>query len=593
MLLKRRLFDLAKSIMQPLSVLGAVYGFLLCNTGCKPDVTTSSPTPFRPPAFHEDFKDDPVKQAQLVALWNENLNGFIAQGITGDPWNANYLDSITNYFNPTQVSADTLATAAIAEINWGAWPGRIGFYYQNLPDRDQLSISDRGLLANGKIPDSIPVNLCPQPSYASLRTYGPYGPRGFQDEYCEWSVQRDKFDKITRIDFTCENPEYWNSLWLIDTNKVLSIYKQVLDYAASKITMEDLILHDPNGKRVVDPVTGWPVYNPLNYWNSGSNGAMHLTSTPNTLQTEIGLATSSTLQRVSDNADEDALICCGQFGQNYRNSDPHIGGSVNRIVQQGFKVTLTNPPGLYIQMPNFSQFTYKGKPIDASKFWTIVRGTETLVNEFGQKLPGNFILHAKFEVPDSCGFEVGDLELADKPIQWGGQVARTINMQIVASALKQPAGKVLQCANTSNPSNPTPDPQQLFHAAVFNAMAATSIPNPMKFPMNLLSNSTYIAPKAKIGTTNIQMVLTTDNIDFSKGNPVITFDDPSITAQYVSHRNVDYAIPGNSYPSTSIALYINVNVGAGAKPGLHGVFLSEAGGKPGPPMPALINIVSK
>lgn len=566
---------------QQISMVGLV---LLLAWSCTPKQEEATATfRFLPPAFQEDFSDDPAKQTKLVELWNVNLNGFTEQGLTGDPWNATYMTGITNYFNPSVTSPEN---AAIADIIWGAWPGRIERYYEGLDSADLLSISDRGLMADGSIPHQIPYNPCDLDD-SQTRPYGPYGPRGFQDEYCEWSVQRDANGVITRIDFTCENPEYWNSLWLVDPDRALQIYQRTLDYA--DIKMDDLTLKDAQGNPVLDPSTGRPVYNPLNKWNSGSGGAMHLTSTPNTLQTEIGLATSSTLQRVSGNANEDSLLCCGQFGQAFRNSDPHIGGSVNRVVEAGFQVTLTNPPGLYIQMPNFSQYeTPDGS--SASQFWTIVRGKEKLVNEYGDTLPGNFILHAKFEVPAGYNYKVGDIRIAGKPIQWGGQVAQTFNMQIVASALAKNAGKTMECTGGTVP-NPTPDPQQLFHQAVYDAMHGHVVPNPMQTYMNLLSNSTFIAPKVALGATNIPMVLTTDT-DFQQGKPAVSFDDPNITATFIRQDTVSYAIPGNSYPSTSYALYLTVNVGDKAKPGTHGVFLNQEGQKPGPAMPALIHVVA-
>lgn len=34
-------------------------------------------------------------------------------------------------------------------------------------------------------------------------------PQRLQDEYCEWSVDRNAEGKITRISVTCEGPEYW------------------------------------------------------------------------------------------------------------------------------------------------------------------------------------------------------------------------------------------------------------------------------------------------------------------------------------------------------------------------------------------------
>lgn len=149
--------------------------------------------------------------------------------------------------------------------------------------------------------------------------YGPYGPRGWQDEYCEWSVTRNAQGKIIRVDFVCENPEYWNSLWMIDPNRVLELYQSTL--GKPQIRIEDLYLYDKDNKVVIDPSTGRPGYNPLNKWNSGTDsndsagGAMHLTSTPNTLQTEIGLASAATLQRKIGNYDPNALICCAQYGQ--------------------------------------------------------------------------------------------------------------------------------------------------------------------------------------------------------------------------------------------------------------------------------------
>lgn len=576
--------NLSRAVPLYSRALGLLSFFALLLSSCEQMVLTPPAFEFLPPAFQQDFSDDPAKQEQLVRLWNTNLNAFIAQGTLGDPWNASNMDGATQYFNPSITSPQG---AAIAEIIWGAWPGRVAFYFENLPMEDQLSISDRGLMANGSQPPLIPAHPC-SINDGVTQTFGPYGPRGFQDEYSEWSVQRDADGVITRIDFTCENPEYWNSLWMVDPNRALEIYQQTLDYAS--ITLDDLILHDAQGNKVIDPSTGRPVYNPLNKWNSGSGGAMHLTSTPNTLQTEIGLASSSTLQRSTGNANQNALICCGEFGQNYRNSDPHIGGSVNRIVEAGFQVTLTNPPGLYIQMPNFSQYEYQGKPIDAESFWTIRRGTKTLVNEYGDTLPGNFILHATFEVPADRNFRVGDMTIAGDTIRWGGQIAQTYNMQIVASALPSKGeNPVKDCAG--NPQNRTPAPQQLFHGSVFTAMLQHQVANPMQQPMNLLSNSTYIPPAVTPGSKSVSMVITTDSINLAAGDPVLQFNNPDITSTYVSYEKVNYAVPGNSYPSESVALYFVVNIGENVTPGLYDVQLSAANQTPGPAMPSLLHIV--
>lgn len=44
-----------------------------------------------------------------------------------------------------------------------------------------------------------------------------------QDEYCEWSVTRNSDNKITRIDFTCEGPEYWEYLGKVQPETVLEV----------------------------------------------------------------------------------------------------------------------------------------------------------------------------------------------------------------------------------------------------------------------------------------------------------------------------------------------------------------------------------
>lgn len=269
---------------------------------------------FWTPAHQQDFSNDPAKQDLLNERWNTNLNAFIQQGITGNPWNATNSSNITNYFNP--LTTPIPSGSAPQQITWPAFPGRPSQY--NTQDNwgltaDQiLQLGDTGYYGNNQTFPNITTNPCTQES-ESL-PYGPYGPRGWQDEYCEWSVTRNSKGQIVRVDITCENPEYWNTLWMVDPNKVLQLYQQTL--GKSQIQLKDLYLTDKSGNPVIDPSTGRPAYNPLNKWNSGpvsndsQGGAMHLTSTPNTLQTEIGLACAATIQRQGYGpGDPNGLIC--------------------------------------------------------------------------------------------------------------------------------------------------------------------------------------------------------------------------------------------------------------------------------------------
>jgi hypothetical protein len=125
----------------------------------------------------------------------------------------------------------------------------------------------------------IPKNLCPQADWSGpLHPFGPYGPRGWQDEYCEWSTTRNAQGKITRVDFVCENPEYWHTLWKVNPERVAELYQEILNFGLRprspdrvRVARADLELLDPKtGKPVIDPSTGAPAYNPLNKWNRGT-----------------------------------------------------------------------------------------------------------------------------------------------------------------------------------------------------------------------------------------------------------------------------------------------------------------------------------
>lgn len=545
---------------------------------------------FRTPAGIQDFTENPGKQKAMNEFWSNNLDGFTQQGMLNNPWNSTNTPETTNYYNPI----DNNPASQTASIKWGAFPGRLGYNFPNATQEQLDEMADMGNMS-GQITNS------PCSNDGQQVAYFPYGPRGWQDEYCEWSVTRNTKNQITRIDFTCENPEYWNTLWQIDPNKVLELYQNIL--GKPQITLADLSL--PN---VTNPITNQPVYNPLNKWNSGTvsddtkGGAIHLTSTPNTLQTEIGLATTSTVQRYNPpttpsddtfwpSSQYNDLICVGVFGQRFRNSDPNIGGNVNNFVTSANMVTLANPPGLYIQMPDFSNYkTPDGT--DASTFWTIVRGSETLKDENGNLLPGNFILHAVFEVPESKGYTVSDITISNQSIDWASQIASTFKMQIVASAYAGTKPQGYGAVGTPTPENTFAQPLQIFYQDYFDQMYNTLVPNPVNNPISLLSNSTYVPLNINIGTSSAQMVVVVGTCTAKENQPAtfpsVTFNDPNMKATVTAVKeNVFYAVPGNSQPSTNTALYITVSIGANATAGQKGVYVTNVGQRLNSAMPAL------
>ncbi|MQP66331.1 hypothetical protein GE253_13385 [Niveispirillum sp. SYP-B3756] len=574
---------------------------------------------FGTPAFIVDFPDSTASQTALAALWNDNLKGFVQQAMPAAP---------SFFYDPTDT--DIPADTPTAQVSWSAFSGRLMQYCSatppippanpyNLGMQDIYSLADTGYYGTAAtaLPD-IPAQFCPEANWnGPLQKYGPYGPRGWHDEYCEWAAARDENNNIIRVDFCCENPEYWYSLWAISPTRVVELYNEILNYGLHAdrlvvVTEDDLTLKDGGGNVVTDPGTGRAAYNPLNKWNSGpkssrtgsladrTGGAVHLTSTPNTLQTEIGLAGVSTQQLVSGNDNAQNLLCCGQFGQAYRNSDPHIGQTVNRVV--GGQVTgtfnlinLANPFGLYIQMPNFTTWSFGARikpgtnvPADAkpSDVWQVVRGSATLVDPVtGENFPGNtgdggFILHAACQIPLSwlamdSSLTLADIQINGSPITWAGQIAQQFDVGLYARPLLTEATPpTLPCAGAGAQAAPL----QCMYSVLWDAYYAVAEPNPTGFAIPMASNTTMIAPFLPAGGAKAALTLIVSPYEGGTLPKVAVLTelaggevDGNITVNVTGASSVTYSVPGNSYPGTYTALTLEVSVASGASPGLRAV----------------------
>jgi len=269
--------------------------------------------------------------------------------------------------------------------------------------------------------------------------------RALQNEYCEWCVQRSPVSgKITRIDFTCESPEYWYTLWRVDPSTVLSLYRETL--RQPDIQLEALCLKDGEGRVLDDPFTGGPQYDPLNAWNRGTEvtrtggGAMHLSHAPNALKSAIAAVLGATGGRAPKPTAPDEL----RFERKpERHSDQHIRQVTGLMGGPGHKVGLSDPPGAYMQTPDFSDYQLpSGAPdgVRVADCWRITRGAAAIVDGQGQALPGQGILHAVFEVPADLGFCVGDITLHGAPIVQAEQVAATLSMQLNVRQIEPDAG---------------------------------------------------------------------------------------------------------------------------------------------------------
>jgi hypothetical protein len=247
-----------------------------------------------------------------------------------------------------------------------------------------------------------------------------------QDEYLEWHVHRDPASgKITRVDLTCEGPEYWEFLSRVAPDALLALYRR---HVSPEVTPAQLM---PGGE-----------YNPGNVWNTG-RGAMHLVHPANSLGAEIKLAADATVLRRRGTrilTDADELITCAGFGERLRSSDPRIGADVNALARQGYAITLQDPVGLYIvRLETQGWRKPDGKPV--GNYLRVVRGK-----------PGQ-ALRAVYEVPARARaggrpFVVGDIEIGGRPIEWGGQIAERVTMGLtgVASRKGGISNPALACA---------------------------------------------------------------------------------------------------------------------------------------------------
>lgn len=320
---------------------------------------------FDPPGFLTDFN-----RAQKVA-WNKFIGEKIDKAIQGNPDVLDFDGPRAQFYNPTRTHTDDDAQAV--DITWTAFP-------RNVTIDNLGSDMQRWRLADAS--------------------------RDLQDEYCEWSVERDpNTDKITRVTFTCESPEYWKFLATTTPRAALALYRK---FVSPHVKMKDLFL--PGGR-----------YNPRNKWNATTvNGAMHLIQPNNSLIAEIELAAGSSVVRVIDGqmlTSEQELIECGQYGSKNRHSDPHIGALVNSLTRQKADVTLENPVGLYFAGLSTPGWVTPDNS-DPKSYWKYVRGSTDKP------------VRAVYEVPYGRGFVVGDIEIGERPITFAAQIADFIEMKL-------------------------------------------------------------------------------------------------------------------------------------------------------------------
>jgi hypothetical protein len=511
---------------------------------------------FSPPARWEDFPPGALRD-ELHRRWDLNVNQWTEQGILGNPWTSNLDSNHDFYFNPKVVPTPAPPTSTTKLVEWIAFPNRITTYlgssWHDFTQDQLFELAENGRLADGTALPYIPQDVCPFIDSEPIPTkpYDPPGPRGWQDEYCEWAVERDGSGEIVRVMFTCENPEYWHTLWAVAPERVAELYRELVN---PRVRLEDLYLVGADGKPVRDQ-NGSFVYNPLNRWNNstrllpGSGGAVHLTSPPNNLGAEIGLGAAATLLRYQD-LDPQDLICCTPYGQPFRHSDPHIGFTINEAVGAlAQRITIADPVGLYIQEPDFENLELPPEAVRAglepSDFWHLVRGEPCMG------------LHAVFRAP--TGYErikLSTIKVNGRPLRWGAQLTQLFQIGLRGTLIPAgdtPAQRDLLCPNDESPPPNRPAPYQLLAYDVARAFQALE---PGRGGATGVSSTA--APEVRRGETLRDMALVTTG---TTADTPIVFPAGGVNVRVKRFiANQAYHVPGNTGGGTFNIFVVDIEV---------------------------------
>ena len=194
-----------------------------------------------------------------------------------------------------------------------------------------------------------------------------------QDEYTEWRTEKDGNGRVTRVTFTTEFPEYFESLAAISSDAVIAAVRQQ-DPSASPTVRE---LFGFNNVNNFSPRARREAFSDrwtTNPWNDGSKGIMGLIQTNNSLGALFTLVHDCAVPQPGTNANQicGALACVPE-----RNSDPKVCTTVQTVVRSNQAITLADAPGIEIfQLDPGGEWELDGDTIDInqrSDLWSITR----------------------------------------------------------------------------------------------------------------------------------------------------------------------------------------------------------------------------
>jgi len=326
-------------------------------------------------------------------LIRDALHGDEEKNVTGALEGAEPAGQPTPFYDPVKEPLE----ASEVPVPWPALSG-------TLRALSHLSEEERWEIADG-------ARTTPAVRQSGEQLTGPDGQDLFgQDEYCEWSVERNDAGDIVRVTFTTEVGEWFKHLATTDPVGLLELYREL----AGENVPESEVLAE-NGSYV-----GWNAD-----MNTRTDGPIvHLAQGSNTLGAAISLAAEASILRTRDGSivrDHKVLMRCTRLGNPDRFSDPSIASTINAAAATGARISLANPPGLYLAgiRTEGMRLPAGHEDLDPQELWIPERGSDGRV------------VRARFEAPDGA-FPLSEVLLDGNPIRTGAQLAERVDVFIVA-----------------------------------------------------------------------------------------------------------------------------------------------------------------
>jgi hypothetical protein len=320
-------------------------------------------TRFAPLGHLNDLKTD-----EELASWSQEVESLMSKAAAGVERRTGRDNA--QFADPSRVD---MGAATAAPISWQGFPKSL---------TAQHSLEEAYKIADGLMADE----------------HGHSG-RDVQDEYLEWYVERDAAGDVTRIDFTTEGPEYWDTLLTeLGPHGIVSLYQKYYPSAQKA----DLF----RGGR----------YNINNIYNT-THGAMHLRQVNNNLWAEVAIAAFSTLTYTLDGktlTDGGDLCHYASLGERSRASDPRIAQTVNSLAREGRRLSLEDPIGLYLESPDLTRGWKTPDGSNPASLWTIERGNPA----------------TRASLRSGTQFKLSAVTIGGDNIRYGGQVANLIKIHL-------------------------------------------------------------------------------------------------------------------------------------------------------------------